>query len=160
MEEILREIFAQDRNILLRRDELIAVLEKKVPDGLRRDYAAIKKALELNIGEILIFSEDVDAAKVKAADALKNSGMQEARVNFVIETITNALDWNRKNITMADLALIFGKKELPQPVEITKEQIYKPSRIAVDEPVENKSGGKFKIVIGVAIILFVAYFFI
>lgn len=160
MEKLLREIFAQDKKILLRREELIALLDKKVPDDLRRDYSAIKKALELNIGAILIFSEDVDSAKTKAAETLKNSGMQEARVNFVIETLTNALDWNRKNITAADLALIFGKKELPQPVEITKEQIYKPSGIAAEKFAENKSGGKFKIAIGVAVILFVAYLFI
>lgn len=93
MEKILREILAADKTILSRRDDLLAALEKKVPNNLRRDYAPIKRAINLNVGEIFFVGEsNEDATKVKVVDILKSSGMQETRINFVIETFTKALE--------------------------------------------------------------------
>ena len=167
MEEILREIFAQDRNILLRREELIAVLDKKVPSHLRRDYAAIRKALELNVGALFILVENIDTAKKKATIALKKSGMQEARIDFVVNTFSNALQGEAIDAAKLeeDLEVIVdyelkkngGLKR--QPVDLTEQQIYTPSNFAQDAPSDNKIT-KLKIFIGFVIILAVVYFFI
>ena len=50
MEKILAEILIADKNILSRRDDLISALDEKVPGNLSRDYAPIKKAINLNVG--------------------------------------------------------------------------------------------------------------
>ncbi|MBO4400674.1 MAG: hypothetical protein J5809_02385 [Selenomonadaceae bacterium] len=116
MEKILREVLAEDKNILARRDDLISALNEKVPPELKRKYASIKKALELNVGEVFaVGEEDHEAAKVKAAQILKDSGMQEARVNLVVETFVKALDWDKA------------------PVEVEPEEVEPP------EPPEPKS---------------------
>lgn len=96
MENILREILSKDETILSRRDELIAALDEKVPSNLIRDCTSIKRAINLNVGELfLIGKSDKAATKEKVAEILKSSGMQEARINFVIETFTKALDWDK-----------------------------------------------------------------
>lgn len=92
MEKILREILAEDKSILSRRDDLIALLDKKVPGNLSRDCAPIKKAVNLNIGEIF-FVNDREVAAEKATEILKSSGMQEGRIKFVVETFSNALEF-------------------------------------------------------------------
>ena len=94
MENLLREILSQDKTILSRRDELIAELDKKVTGDLSRSYAPIKRAINLNVGEIFFVGEsDKEATKEKVREILKSSGMQEARI--VIETFTKALDWDK-----------------------------------------------------------------
>ena len=103
MENILREILSQDKTILSRRDDLIAILDAKVPSSLTRDYAAIKKAIKLNVGEnFLVGESDKDNAKREIAEILKASGMQEARINFVIDTFTKALDWDKPQISVTE----------------------------------------------------------
>ena len=100
MEKILREILSQDKTILSRRDELIAELDKKVTGDLSRSYAPIKRAINSNVGEIFFVGEsDKEATKEKVREILKSSGMQEARINFVIETFINALDWDKPQIS-------------------------------------------------------------
>lgn len=87
MDEILINLIKNNENILARRDELIDKLDAEVPAKLRRDYAAIRTALELNVGEIFDTKKfDLNAAKSEAEKILHESGMQEARVNFVLET--------------------------------------------------------------------------
>lgn len=99
VEKILREVLSEDKSILCRRDELAAALEKKVPDNLRRDFAAIKKAVSLNVGEkFFVGTEDKEATKEEVAEILKNSGMQAARIEFVINTFVEALDWDKPMI--------------------------------------------------------------
>ena len=96
MENLLREILSQDKAILSRRDELLSELDKKVTGDLSRSYAPIKRAINSNVGEIFFVGEsDKEATKEKVREILKSSGMQEARINFVIETFTNALDWDK-----------------------------------------------------------------
>ena len=97
MEKILAEILVADKNILARRDDLISALDEKVPSNLSRDYAPIKKAINLNVGEIF-FVNDLDTAKAEAEEILKSSGMQEARINFVIDTFANAIEIQNKKI--------------------------------------------------------------
>lgn len=86
MEKILSEILADDKEILNRREDLISKLDEKVPSNLTRDCLVIKNALRLNIGEFFYCGE-VD----KVREILKSSGMNEARINFVVDTFTKAL---------------------------------------------------------------------
>ena len=96
MDEILMALIAQDENILLRRDELIGRLDEKVPANLRRDYAAIRTALELNVGEIFAAgSSDRDSARYKALKVLSSSGLSEQRIDFVIKTFSRILGWDK-----------------------------------------------------------------
>lgn len=96
MDEILMALIAQDENILVRRDELIGKLNEKVPANLRRDYAAIRTALELNVGEIFaVGSSDRDSARYKALKVLSSSGLSEQRIDFVIKTFSRVLGWDK-----------------------------------------------------------------
>lgn len=96
MEKILREVLAEDKSLLCRRDELTAALEKKVPANLMRDFTAIKKALSLNVGEkFFVGAEDKEALKAEVAEMLKDGGLQAARIDFVINTFVKALDWDK-----------------------------------------------------------------
>lgn len=102
MENILREILSKDKSILCRRDELIAELEKKVPSNMTRELNPIKKAISLNIGENFFVGEsDKSATTDNVIKILKNAGMQAARINFVVETFTEALDWNKPLIPVS-----------------------------------------------------------
>ena len=92
MDEILITLIKSNENILVRRDELIGKLDENVPAKLRRDYAAIRTALELNVGEIFSTKRsNLHEAKRDAEKILHESGMQESRVNFVIETFDKVI---------------------------------------------------------------------
>lgn len=96
MEKVLREVLAGDKSLLSRKDDLIAALGKKVPANLMRDFAAIKKALSLNVGEkFFVGGEDREATKAEVAEILKNGGLQANRIDFVIDTFVKALDWDK-----------------------------------------------------------------
>ena len=118
MEKILREVLAEDKNILARRDDLISTLNEKVPPELKRKYASIKKALELNVGEVFaVGEEDHEAAKARATQILKDSRMQEARVNFVVETFVKALGWDTEYVAPTKEEPV---AEPPPPVQINE----------------------------------------
>ncbi len=96
MDEILISLIAQDENLLVRRDELIGKLDEKVPANLRRDYAAIRTALELNVGEIFAAgNSDRNSALFKAFKVLLSSGLSEQRIDFVIKTFSRVLGWDK-----------------------------------------------------------------
>lgn len=143
LEEILREVLAADKSILCRRDELIATLENKVPANLRRDFASIKKALALNVGEkFFVGNSDKEAAQADVAKILKEGGLQEARINFVIETFTNALDWYKPLIPVIADKVETKKKDVQAPkinivktVQSKPEEVSEPSEIAPQKPI-------------------------
>ncbi len=131
MEEILREILNSDKNLLSRRDELIAILDDKVPGRLMREYTPIKRALMLNIGEIFaVGNSDHEAAINKAIEILKQSGLQENKINDVIEIFVKVLGWDKKPIEPVEEKNIppkkvLLKKVLPQNPEIISTQTEK-----------------------------------
>ena len=93
MEEILKELLHQNKSLITRRDELIKILDEKIPNNLRRNYAALRKALTLNVGEILAVGDDtVDQKKDKVRQILKESGMQDSRIDEVINILVNVLE--------------------------------------------------------------------
>ena len=95
MDEILKEILSRDKSILARRDDLIKILDEEVPNNLRRTYAALRKALTLNVGEIFLISDLTSEKKQeRARQILKESGMQDARINDVINIFVNVLNLN------------------------------------------------------------------
>ena len=177
MEKILAEILTADKNILARRDDLISALDEKVPDNLSRDYTPIKKAINLNVGEIF-FVNDLDTAKAEATEILKSSGMQEARINFVIDTFSNAIELQNKKIAeveqnpeqLAELHQQFINlcKQIllrrQQNVNPLPQQNYhsQPQQIIIQaQPTQNNFPTKTnKILIGVICILAVALFLV
>ena len=95
MEELLKEILSRDKSILARRDDLIKILDEKIPNNQRRTYAAFRKALTLNVGEIFLLNDLTSAEKQdRARQILKESGMQDTRINDVINIFVNALNLN------------------------------------------------------------------
>ena len=137
METILREVLAEDKSLLCRRDELIVALEKKIPPNKSRDFASIKRALSFNVGEKFFVGEDADreATKAEVAKILKEGGLQEARVNFVVETFVKALDWDKpitptlekksdtaKSVAFPSVAEVFKKAKAEQKVSTTTPQ--------------------------------------
>lgn len=142
MEELLRELLATDKSLLCRRDEFIAALEEKIPNDLRRDFAAIKKAISLNVGEkFFIGNSDKEATKAKVTNILKDGGLQEARINFVIETFVKALDWDKPMIPVLPVKTFEPEKAdvSPAKVNIIKavpEKISEPGK--VEESIETE----------------------
>lgn len=85
-------LLEKDINLLARRDELIDKLDEEVPPKYKRQYMAVRQALELNIGEIFSLNKnDFNAAKAEVEKILKDSGMQEARVNDVLAIFEKVL---------------------------------------------------------------------
>lgn len=96
MDEILMALIAKDKNILFRRNELINKLDKIVPTNLRRDYAAIRTALILNVG--LIFAagkHNLEKAKEDSFQILSSSNLNEQQIDFVIKTFSRVLSTNK-----------------------------------------------------------------
>ena len=124
MEKILHEVLAEDKSLLCRRDELIAVLEKKVPGNLSRDLAPIKKALTLNIGEKFFVGEaDRETSKKEIEEILKSSGMRADRINFVIETFAKALDWDKSSVLVQEEPKVEEPKvKVPPFSEVYRQQ--------------------------------------
>ena len=121
MEKILREVLATDKSLLGRRDELIAALEGKVPGNLRRDFAPIKKAISLNVGEkFLVGEQDKDKIKEEVAEILKSSGMQAARIDFVIETFIKALEWDKPPVREEKAVPAVSLEKKAEPADTTE----------------------------------------
>ena len=135
MEELLREVLAEDKSLLCRRDELIAALEEKVPNDLRRDFASVKKAISLNVGEKFFVGDDADreTTKTEVAKILKDGGLQEARINFVINTFVKALDWDKPKIPVLPVKTFEPEKTDVPPAKVNIVKAV-PEKISV--PVE------------------------
>ena len=180
MEKILAEILIADKNILSRRDDLISALDEKVPSNLSRDYGPIKKAINLNVAEIF-FVNDLDTAKAEATEILKSSGMQEARINFVIDTFSNAIEIQNKKIAEVEqnseqLAQLHQQfinlckqiliRRQPNVTSLPQQnyqpQSYQPQQVIIQaQPTQNNFLTKInKILIGVICVLAVALFFV
>ena len=145
LEKILREVLATDKSLLSRRDELLAALEEKVPSNLRRDFAPIKKAISLNVGEkFLVGEQDKEATKKEVSEILKAAGMQAVRIDFVVESFSSALGWNIPMVPVVEEQITHEEIKEPPPqqsVEIHKnipvESIQKKSpEIKALEPVQ------------------------
>ena len=92
MEEILIALLKKDAKLLTRRNEFIDVLDAEVPPKYRRQYMAVRQALELNVGEIFsLKNNDFNAAKSDVEKILKDSGMQEVHINAVLEIFEKIL---------------------------------------------------------------------
>lgn len=130
MEKILSAIFAEDREILNRREDLISKLDEKVPSNLTRDCLVIKNALRLNVGEYF-YSGELD----KVREILKSSGMNETRINFVVDTFTKALGLDKvpvaEEIKIESPSSEFKDKSARESIEIKDE----PARVSLDKKI-------------------------
>lgn len=117
MEKILREVLAEDRNLLLHPQELIAVLEKKVPSNLLREFSAIKFALKFNVGNFFVADRENFIGRYHAIKILIESGMSEQKINFVLKIFSRALmtdDESKEIFRLKDrIAELESKIELP-----------------------------------------------
>ncbi len=122
MDELLKEILSQDKTLLTRREDLLKILDEKVPGNLRRTYAAVRKALTLNVGEILSVKDLSRAEKQeKIWQVLKESGMQEARITEVINIFESALNWNESPVEIPAKKINLEKNSTPPlPVQETE----------------------------------------
>lgn len=125
MEELLKEILSRDKSILARRDDLIKILDEEVPNNQRRTYAAFRKALTLNVGEIFLLSDLTSEEKQnRARQILKESGMQDTRINDVINIFANALNLNvpQKVFIEEPPAKVNLEKNLPATPKVNLEK--------------------------------------
>ena len=137
LDKILHEVLANDKSLLSRRDELIAALEEKVPGNLRRDFAPIKKAISLNVGEkFLVGEQDKDKTKEEVAEILKSSGMQAARIDFVVETFAKALDWYTPMIPVIEETETVEEEPLE---EFTPQEVSEPINLTKPAPVQKET---------------------
>lgn len=137
MEEILIELLKNDANLLVRSQELIDKLDEEVPPKYKRQYMAVRQALELNVGEILLLNKnDFNAAKAEVEKILKDSGMQEVRVNDVLATFEKVLSRLPRDNDQAEddedfepTQTISTNKKVTPPVE-PKPSVEEPARPA------------------------------
>lgn len=128
VQEILKEILAKDINLLNSRDDLIKQLSDKVSGSATRELNPIRKALQNNVGEVLLSAnidgseEAKEEAKNKIIKILQEQNLQERAINKTIDTFVYALDWN---------------KPKEQPPEIKEEPILPQSDNTT--PVENEA---------------------
>ncbi len=185
MEELLKKILAQDKTLLTRRDELIAILDEKVPGRLAREYNPIKKALTLNVGEIFATGNDNRAAATaKATEILLQSGLQEVRVKNVIDTFIKVLDWDKEpaeeiqpvkeiqpveEINLAEEIQPAEETELPEWMEVSTNtppapsvsEIFQPKKIKPPitppppTPPAPQSSSKSTLIIGALIVVII-----
>ena len=91
MEKILREVLAEDRNLLFRSNEFIFALERRIPPNLQRQFAPIKAALKLNVGKFFATDKDDYRARYNVIKNLVEGGMNEGKINFVLKTFEQVL---------------------------------------------------------------------
>lgn len=96
--DILKAVLQQNPSLLGSRSQLENLLDEKVPGALERDAMAIKGALRENVGEVFLAAGDSfierHAALLQAEAKLRESGLQERRIQFVLDTFMYALGWN------------------------------------------------------------------
>lgn len=106
-EEKLHDFLREDRNLLLEHGKLIKKLRPFVSGDAMKDFRSVEKALNSNIGEVLLAAEESGELERRAEavqdvrNQLLGSGMQEKRVNYAIDVIQNALEWDREHQNMA-----------------------------------------------------------
>ena len=96
---ILQEVLSADRTLLARREELLDVLDKKVPPALVDDYNVIISALEeANVGDIFARGDlegNYESAKEEAVRRLKEIGTPDTSIDFILQTFERALEWDK-----------------------------------------------------------------
>lgn len=101
LQDILKEILAKDINLLNSRNELINKVKAQISGNDIREFSAIQKALQSNVGELFLKAtlENTDEAKEQTKEQvhkiLQEQNIQEKRIQMVIATFIYALDWNK-----------------------------------------------------------------
>lgn len=101
VQEVLKELLSKDVNLLNSRDDLINQLGSKISGGATRELNPIRKALQNNVGEILLTAnidgseEAKEEAKSKIEKILQEQNLQEKAIKKTIDTFVYALDWNK-----------------------------------------------------------------
>ena len=115
--EILKRIIAEDKSILTRRDDFLSVLESAASS---KDFQLMRRAVQsVNITEMFHANDGKDLKDKE--DAIKSIrgklagiGLQEGRIDFIIDAFLYALDWDMsENEEMEEPAeeFIYGKAE-------------------------------------------------
>ena len=97
--EILKAALQQDISLLTSRGRLETLLDKQVPASLTRDALSVKTALRSDVGGIYFSSLDVneegrEQVQQQVREILTAAGMQDRRIQFVLDTFAHALEWD------------------------------------------------------------------
>ena len=99
VQQILKDILADNVNLLNSRDELINLLKQKTPSSLARELSVVQKALQCNIGEYFLkahLSQDPSDKIYVISEVnkiLAQENIQESSINKVVDTFVQALGW-------------------------------------------------------------------
>lgn len=121
LQNILKKILKNDINLLNSRNELIDKVKAQISGNDIREFSAIQKALQNNVGELFLKAtlentpEAKEEAKTKVSEILHQQNVQEKRIQMVIDTFVYALEWNK------------SKKEETKPISI--ENLIEPPKI-------------------------------
>ena len=130
MEKILREILTDDRALIFRGNELLVALEGKVPPNLRREFSAIKIALELNVGRFFATAQDDYVGKYRVILSLIEGGLNEDKINFVLRTFSHALSADAEDVAnLAEIARLQNRiAELEGQLKAQSSPVNEPPR--------------------------------
>ena len=95
--DFLREIFAADRTILTRYEDLRQAMNEKIPRDFDDEYSILVNAMEnYHINEIFAAGEyNHEKAKNDARNRLQKSGVPAKSIDFILKTFEEALDWDK-----------------------------------------------------------------
>ena len=119
VQQILKDILADNINLLNSRDELSTLLNQKTPGYLVRELAVVQKALQYNVGEYFLQAHLANTqtsrfiALGKVTEILQQANLQEQSIQKVIHTFLYALSWiNEQKIQTSQLNNI-EKENIP-----------------------------------------------
>jgi len=116
--QLVREVIAEDRSILGRKDDLINTLNPLVSAEQQRYYQALKRAIQdFNVAETMLLAdsgsdEEKEAAKNIILQVQLEANVQEKRAQGVVETLVEALGWDDASV----------EEVLPEEEDLTGEK--------------------------------------
>ena len=114
---LLRDSLLEDRNLLINRDALIDRLASQTTGSMMGELAALKTALQKNIGERFLAADENGSEEERntvcdeAQRQLVHGGMQEKRARGVVEALSYALGWDDAEYEIGDGAIYIPLEE-------------------------------------------------
>ncbi|MDD3114215.1 MAG: hypothetical protein PHQ44_00580 [Anaerovibrio sp.] len=123
--QLLQKIIAEDKNVLVNYEELLAKLQEGGVSG--GDYRAINNALQYKIGAVLnsVEPDSADAIAQGRKDlqkVLQANNMLAARIEFIVDIFTYAVGWQEAEVGLNNGTAQTVHESVSAEVKVTSER--------------------------------------
>ena len=152
IQEALEKLLVEKKSLLTDSNALMTALQENVASVHAMQLAFFRNALvDVNIGEVLMLADELgkdarDRAETEAIVRLEKNNMPKERAVFVVQTLTEAMGWNRESPPPPPSSSDNGRESIPiievpqqdtqiqesEPVKTPPEIIIKHDKTAVD----------------------------